>query len=45
MEEDRAPKRIFLAEVDERRPVEQQRKDWRRCLEEDVSISGRNPNE
>ena len=45
MEEDRNPKRIFLAEVGGRRPVGRPRKDWRRCLEEDVNISGGNPEE
>ncbi|XP_068236848.1 uncharacterized protein [Palaemon carinicauda] len=40
MDEDRAPKRIILAEVAGRRPVGWPRKDWRRCLEEDVRISG-----
>ncbi|XP_068209274.1 uncharacterized protein [Palaemon carinicauda] len=44
-DEDRAPKRIFLTEVAGRRPVGRPRKDWRRCLEEDVGISGGNPNE
>ena len=34
MEEERMPKRVFLAQVDGRRPPGRPRKDWRRCLEE-----------
>ncbi|XP_068211710.1 craniofacial development protein 2-like [Palaemon carinicauda] len=36
MEEQRMPRRVFLAHVDERRPPGRPRKDWRRCFEDDL---------
>ena len=43
MEEERMPKRVFIAQVDGRRPPGRPRKDWRRCLEEDIEREGMNP--
>ena len=43
MEEERLPKRVFLAQLDGRRPTGRPRKDWRRCLEEDIRREGVNP--
>ena len=45
MDEDRMPKENFLSEVVGRRPVGRTRKDWRRCSEEDIHISGGNPDD
>ena len=43
MEEERMPRSVFLAQVDGRRPLGRPRKDWRRCLEEDIEKEGVNP--
>ena len=43
MEEERMPRRVFLAHVDGRRPPGRPKKDWRRCLEEDIQQEGLNP--
>ena len=36
MGNERVPKKILLAQLDGRRPVGRPRKDWRRCLQEDM---------
>ena len=43
MGEERMPRRVFLAQVDGRRPLGRPRKDWRRCLEEDLVGEGVKP--
>ena len=45
MEEERLPKKILLAHVEGRRPIGRPRKDWKRCLEEDLQQQGLNPGE
>ena len=43
MEEERMPRRVFLGHVEGRRHPGRPRKDWRRCLEEDIQQEGLNP--
>ena len=45
MQEDRWPKRVFSSGVHGRRPLGRPRKDWRRCVDEDVQICGIEPRE
>ena len=43
MVEERMPRSVFLAQIDGHRPPGRPRKDWRRCLEEDMEQEGVNP--
>ena len=45
MKEERTPRKILTAQVRGRRPVGRPRKDWRRCLEEDIRFVGEDPDE